>query len=61
MAVNILSTKVPEIMSTMWYCYRYMLVNVGMFTTVFTPDVNKYFQKCSRVVTNKVKSLCPTL
>lgn len=47
MAVNILSTKVPEIMSTMWCCYCYVLVNVGMCITVFTPDVNKYFQKCS--------------
>lgn len=47
MAVSILSTKIPEIMSTMWYPYCYTLVNVGMFTTVFTPDVNKYVQKCS--------------
>ena len=51
MAVDILSTKVPEIMSTKcvvsakcWW--RWVKER---FRTVFTPDVNKYFQKWSWV------------
>lgn len=54
MAASILSTKVPEIMSTMWCFCCYLLVNMRLFTTVFTPEVNKYFQK---VMTKKVKVL----
>lgn len=54
MAASILSTKVPEIMSTMWCFCCYLLVNMRLFSTVFTPEVNKYFQK---VMTKKVKVL----
>lgn len=34
MAVNVLSTKAPDIVSTVWYCFCYVLINERMLTTV---------------------------